>query len=985
MEPVTKRFFRTFTYLAVGVLIIQTVIIPRSNTPLIHDEKITEKDTTLHFPDELVPDPQSDVPVSITFTDLPHVGTRDNHAELNLVGETLITKEFMDSKPTSIPATYFATMTLYNMEDPAFTAMIPDLVGYLMGHYNSSSNRFTDAINYSYYEGRDGTNLLHAPYSPEISHYMAIILLARCGELQNLFSAEELLAFDVAIWNTQNADGGFGDLHDPNSTLLETYFSVYALAAMSDFVFGFLFPAEILAIQQFLRDRQINDIFTGPFSELDEDIFGWTMFLASWLALNTVELMDGDPSEYKDDFISFWQDYDLYNSETHCFYGSFNERIQPDIVYYYGTAIVGDCVRILGVESEFPDLPQADIVLLNSTRYNQNGIPSGPNFFEITSSMPIDDLLIQFLVTHYLANRGKMDLLKDANNNYQGLSEFFQSYFVDGGASALSQWETTATFDYEYYSSLGILSDSLVNTETLFDTIMMKRADSQDHFQAYTQLEYRYLEPAIELFYNPVASSYHLISLLDQFDLLMDFYVEVGMDYLNYEGWFVSQLSPVGYFYDNDRWFSGNLESTYMALAGQNILITFNQGQVIENYYPSDNISLILEYLAGFISETPEYWYASADSEQLDRFQATMYVLEIFDILHHNFSDSRVEDWITMEKNHSEALSLLEFGHLCELTEYLGMDFPKNPSFSHNDVKTLCDTVITSDILLFPELSWLITMTRLNTIQVLMDIPQSQVGNEPSAYSIQVISFLSVESVEEIRIQGEHTQFTEWTLIGGQYEGTIVPEINGDPTLWAARILFTWNGLTFESPFMVSLEVPWNISWGYRINDLGTSVWCVLTIDEEIGTGLVPSVQILGSNDEIIESFSAQEIQISQQGNEFNYSITLTEYAYTNESFYDVAWDFNVSWLNVPPNHFQFIKWEPSSTIPPNEPTPDPTDPTTPDPPSDSTDPTSSSNDTTPSSSKPKLDLGLSSVLFGSTSISGVVLVWLRKKFQHFA
>ena len=981
MKPSTNRVLRIFAYFAVGILIIQATVIHGSNTNTNTSETNINVGSPVNFYGGIDPVSQDNIPVTISFTDLPQLGARDNTAELELVGDTLTSKEFMDSKPTSIPTTYFAAMTLYNMGDPAFTAMIPDLVGYLMSHYNESSQRFEDAINYSYYEGRDGTELLHAPYTPEISHYMAIILLARCGELQNLFSAEELLVFDVGIWNTLNVDGGFGVLHDPNSTLLETYFSVYALAAMSDFVFGFLFPMEILVIQQYIRDCQSNDLFTGPFNEFnDGGNFGWTMFLASWLALNTIDLIYGDPSEYKDDFVSFWQSNNLYNADTHSFYGSYNERIMTDHTYYYGTAIVGDCVRILGAEDDFPDLSQADIVLLNATHYNQMNVGTGPNYFEITSYSTVDDLWIQFLVTHYLANRGKMDLLKDENNNYQGLSEFMQSHFVAGGASALSQWETTAKFDLEYYSARYSLSATPVNTEELFETIMMRRVESQDHFQTYVGYEYRYLEPAIEPFHNPVASSYHLISLLEQFDLLMDFYVEVGMDYLNYEEWFVSQLSPAGYFYDNNRWFSGDLESTYMALKAQDILITFNQGQFIENYYSSENISLIIDYLTGFISESPEYWYASADLEQLDRFQATMYTLEIFDILHHPFSDSRLQDWVSMEIEQSAGLSLYEFGHLCELAEFLGINPPERPSFSHNDVKTICDAIVGTDTLLFEELRWLETMSQITNINVFMDIPQSQAGNEPYTYSLQIASFLTVETVENIRIQGEHSLFSDWIRIGDQYEGTVVPEINDDPASWDCWLMFTWNDLTYDSQFIVPLEIPWSISWGHS----SSSVWCTLTIAEVIGNSLLPTVQIYNSQEEIIESFSSAEIDISHQGDVYNFSIPITESAYTNESFYDVVMNFDVVWMNEQNFQFQFIKWDRTSTNSPNETSTDPSDPTATDPSTNTTDPTSSSNDTVPTSTRLKPDLGLSSILFGSTGISGVVLVWLRKKFQHF-
>jgi prenyltransferase beta subunit len=985
MSSSNDNLFQTFAYLAVGILVIQAMGIHPTSRFSILTEFNPLQEILPDLPAMVVPTSQADRTVSVTYTDLPQVDTRDNQPELDLVGETLASKEFRDSKATSIPATYFSAMTLYNMGDPAFTAMIPELVDYLMSLYNPGSLRFIDGINYTYYETNEGIELLHSPYSPEISHYMAIILLARCGELKNQFSLEDLDAFTLGIWNTQNADGGFGVLHDPNSTLLETYFSVYVLAAIANFIPGFLFPVQILALQQFLRERQTNDYVTGPFNEFNSGgNFGWTAFLASWLALNTVELMGGDPGEYREDFVAFWQSYDLYNTETHCFYGSFNERIQPDITYFYGTAIVGDCIRIMEVEDEFPDLPQADNVLLNGTHYNQNQILSGPNYFEITSSLPIDDLWIQFLVTHYLSNRGKIDLLKDGNDNYQGLSEFMQSHFAEGGASALSQWETSAKFDHDYYSSRAILSALPIDTEELFASIMMKRAESQDHFLTYRTFETRYLEPAIEPFYNPVASSYHVISLLERFDLLMPFYVEVGMEYLDYERWFVSQLSPVGYFYDNSRWYSGNLESTYMALTAQNILITFNQGQIIENYYSTENISMILEYLVGFISENSDYWYASADAEQLDRFQATLYILQIFDILHHSFSDIRLEDWISMEISQSNNLTPIEFAHLCQLGEYLEVALPNKPSFSHSDVKTICDAIVTSDNLPVKNLQWLSTMTQLNNIRVLMDLPQSQTGNQLYAYSIQIVSYLSVESVENIRILGERTQFIDWSWISGQYEGTVIPEFNTDPTSWAPWLLFTWNGLSFESHFTVSLEFSCEISWGYKADDAGTVVWFAITIAEEIGITLAPNVQVVGSQEELIEVFSTQEIFIFRQGDKFNYSIALTESAYTNESFYNAVWNFNALWMDSLSNQFQFIMWEPSVIIPPDETTTDTMDSTTTDPQTNSTDPTSSSTEPNPISSILKLDLGISTMLFGGTSVSGFALIWFRKKFQYF-
>ena len=54
-----------------------------------------------------------------------------------------------------------------------------------MEHYNYETQMFEDNINYTSYNERrgEGKQLLLSPYTPEITHEMALVVLKKCNKL----------------------------------------------------------------------------------------------------------------------------------------------------------------------------------------------------------------------------------------------------------------------------------------------------------------------------------------------------------------------------------------------------------------------------------------------------------------------------------------------------------------------------------------------------------------------------------------------------------------------------------------------------------------------------------------------------------------------------------------------------------------------------------------------------------------------------------
>ena len=100
-----------------------------------------------------------------------------------------------------------------------------------------------------------------------------------------------------------------------------------------------------------------------------------------------------------------------------------NQKFKPDVIDYMGTALLGNCLEILGRTSEFVNYSIAQQTFLNSLA------TEGYSYFSIRSEYSTDDLLNQYLAINYLERSGKLSEFK-AMNEYDGfLTNLLMSMF----------------------------------------------------------------------------------------------------------------------------------------------------------------------------------------------------------------------------------------------------------------------------------------------------------------------------------------------------------------------------------------------------------------------------------------------------------------------------------------------------------------------------------------------------------------------------
>ncbi|QEE16326.2 hypothetical protein DSAG12_02156 [Promethearchaeum syntrophicum] len=856
---------------------------------------------------------------NIIFQSLPNPDLLDNSEIITDFYEYLENDNIIYDRPPSIIATYYVVSTLYDI-DPSRLALHADkILDYLTSHYNAQTEVFEENINYTYYnEGYpDGRELLLAPYTPEITHEMALVVLKKCDRLA-AFSGGQVSNWISGIWGTQNVDGGFGSLYSPNSTLLETYYSVEALLALNDFDATIFSVFQKNVIGNFIASRQrsleILPFGNGAFSEYSEDVIvGWEFFYASWLALNTIEMIEGDFSGVKDNFINFVLDNGLNNPSTHCFYSQWNDKASPDIITYYGTAILGDCIRILEAEAQFPDIYNCQNTLISANLLDQTRLDREYNYFYWASDVPGDDLFSQFLIVNYLTNIGVWNLVDESK-----YIDYYDSFLTEkGGGTYISNIWNSAKGDYLKFKSLKYAG---INESQIFDLVMSRQfatyfGDLRNISTNVQDQSYKIMRNWNEWTYYPIATNYFSLSLLNEFGLLENFAAAAGADYDDFIWWIHGKLTSEGFFSNSpEEMVCGNLESTFYALQSQQFLLNYDVLNDLYDYYTLPEISSILSYCEQFIMEDGDYWYVncseSIENKNIGRFQALKYVVSIEEILGGNgINAEKLKNYLVFAfENEWDACSIQEKTELLVLMDKMECSYVDLISeTSHVQIRDLIQYIITQDHYPEDDVKFVSQLLKDGHIKVYMDIPPNQILGESYTYLAQFSSISSVISVDNLSIRGYDTDFTNWASLGSMAACEVMPQFDEfDPYSWGISFDFTFRETNYSYPFSVDVSIPFFRN--AEIISNGDTVASQLSVEcpESLASKVIPELYLYDDEANFIAFYQVGAMAVDHQQEVINWNCDISDHLHQNQN-YTLVWDFNFDFLENISTRFLFL------------------------------------------------------------------------------
>jgi hypothetical protein len=856
---------------------------------------------------------------NIIFQSLPNAELLDNSDIINSFYSYLEDDSIIYDRPPSIISTYFIVSILFSIDPDLLLPKANKILDYLSKLYNPETERFEDSLNYTYYNQRydKGKELLLAPYTPEITHEMALVILKKCDKLSS-FSSAQINRWITDIWSNQNIDGGFGTLFSPNSTILETYYSVECLLTLNDYDNSIFSIFQKNVIENFIESRQRTSdwatIGIGAFGEYSEDpLVGWEFFYASWLALNSIEMIGGDFSNVKDDFINFILDNGLNNPVTHCFYSIWNDRAAPDIITYYGTAILGDCIRILDAETQFPDIFDCQSTLISANIMEESGIDLDYNYFYWASDVSGDDLFSQFLIVNYLC---KVDLWNMVNE--QEFIDYYLSFITEnGGGVYTSNIWGSAKGDFLKYNSLKY---SGINESQIFDLVMSRKigtyfGDLRNISTSPQDLSFKILQHWNEWTYYPIATNYFSIRLLDEYDLLENFYIEVGSEYEDFIEWFHGKLTLEGYFSNSLEYMvSGNLESTYYALESQKILLDYDELHNINDYYTFQEINSILTYCEQFIIEDAENWYVdcseSLENQYLGKFQSIIYVLSIEEILDGNrVGYEKLENFL-LYSYYSEwnSLSMKEKTNLLYLLVKFNCSFPNLDSeISHIQIRNNIQYIISQDHYPEDEVNFISQLLKDSNIKVYLDLPSNQIMGKSYTYLAQLSSVSSLISVENLNIRSYDSDFSDWYSLGSMVACEVMFQFDElNPYSWDVSIDFTFREINYSYPFSLDVSIPFLSNTEIISN--GDYVRSLLSVEcpESLATELRPDLYLYDSEGDLITLYQIINMSVDQQQDSVNWDCNISENLEKNHN-YTIIWDFNFDFLENVSVSFIFL------------------------------------------------------------------------------
>jgi len=741
---------------------------------------------------------------------------RDLNPELTATATNLMTtynnKTLKETRSPTIFATWLAVETLGKVNhsvlmsptirDPTIQYLISTLNGSMVFHEN---------LNYTTYMNVSDNNedkFIFAPYTPTVIHQTALIALGKLSALSETFSRDQLVSWKAEILAGMHADGGFGTrIKDGmvQSTLVETYFAVASLVQLNLALNEIISSAYILNIQTYVKNHQST--FTvmpnppeGCFYEYSAAASrGWTDFQIDWMACQIIDMIDANIVLFQDAFHTFLDTWEIFLPQDLCFVPTFNDRGSEGKYFYSGTYLLGDCIRILQLENNYP---MTDIQAKVLGQFAQS-----KNFLGINISTE-RDISIQFFGAHYLNTSSIITSLSEATHT--NLTMFLADFFMPTGGASFQNTEDlglrgkAALFCYEnqyntltsaqktqMYWALNIHRTWKVSgtyyyfSDTNFNGTLWRR-----NFGHYDTLWNDYVE-----------STYWAIYTLQQLGLLTTFYTVQGWQaYLNFEAWPKSQLLADGSFCNDSRFGVGDLQSTYYALETQRILIEFNTGQTFSTYYSTAELTRIRDYVMQYVHSNETHWWAEAPDLSMNT--ATLYTYAILKIV--SLGDIVQEKLVTFVQEQIE-LPINIDSSLVTLTSRL------QNALIDRAVKIIPMHAIISNYLalmnaqfLTPDSCNFLMFTQIGkSIRLLiafMDYPIIHALYTAKPYSMMVCNWITSLPLTNLNLTGEHgTQFRTWSNTNGAYSALICPEYSPtDVQNWSWQVVFRANNIDYR-------------------------------------------------------------------------------------------------------------------------------------------------------------------------------------------
>lgn len=673
-----------------------------------------------------------------------------------------------DNRKSSILATYLTISTLLYLNYSLAMQYRESVYQYLLTKMDANGH-FCEDIPYGEYQTAPGSldDLNFAPYTSNLTHQIALWTLAKLDLLAR-FDLAQITTWIAEINQGKHADGGWGTLRYPNASIVETYYAIGALKGLYATKGMEILASTKQDVEKFLCAHQskvsipLYGIFYDNSSVLGT---GWTKFLTSWHAVQLIRMIGSDPALYNADFTTFMS-YPVFNPHSRTFADQVNNLSDRWKRNYGGTAIIGDCLYGLQLESVYnAELTEATNYLLNES--------SDSAMFRFSNRSYEYDLGNQYWILHYLNQSNQLGLLSAAKRAY--LSEAYQRFFtLDGGASFQSN-------DIPSLATLHTLGDygrqfSGVNTTRLMELIMQNdqqatlsgapRAWFQDRIGlngSFTEVCSKFKPYEAELTYT-VASTYFALHLLQAYNLMDTFYARVGMRFNYFENWFPVQLSANGYFLNHTYLPNrGDLESTYYALAGQKILLDYNL-RTFDYYYSAGQKEAIRAYVLSKVIETETEWLARCAG--MPDCLATYYAQQILEMLGYG-------DIIVYSKFYAFLQNSIESMGNCSISERYALYLLIQANFDqvklteeaidHHAITPLenfhdsCPKLLQSTVLI-RGLSLMYSMRNLVRFLNLLRPSLHQI-NQVATYNFQLLSLVSIIPCDTYSLQGESENY----------------------------------------------------------------------------------------------------------------------------------------------------------------------------------------------------------------------------------
>jgi hypothetical protein len=776
--------------------------------------------------------PPSSASNSINFlaTTLPTQNCRNISGALNDYQNLLFSEELISDRPSDIMATLWAVLSLKILDPASLSLKKQAIVQFILSKYNETSQHFEADVIYPT-TNWIGENIVLNPYQAHIIHQVAIIILAELGVLSTYFTSLIINNWKAEIWEMKQPDKGFGDSFADNSTITETYFAVYALLALNDFS-GLTFSA---AAKQDVRDyllSRINPVdhwfMPNAIREYHTDpVFGFVNYHVVWFFAKIVSMLALNPGLFNVQIKNFLIENDHYNQNLHCFYRHYNDKGWPNNIFYGGTAIWGEILRIMNIEGFFPDLSNAIGVLKNGLRWNIKNIDYGPNYFQSSNRSDehrIISVFIQYLSILYLHNKGELPALESQNPaQFAAFKSTMNRYFTIGGGASYYHPDVPYPLDiftrYSAADAIDAVSAQFTEAELYAKIMTTYGNDSYTTSPGFidyalTNSPASIIRPMYSIVNTQFRDHYFGTKFLTDFQLLDNFYLDVGASkYLSAEGNFANKLTPSGYFADsaNNLHSPSHLQNTFYVLAAQKSFIDFDTGQTFGAYYSPEQIDSIINFVSQYIVETDNLWYAAADSPRITEIEATYYCYSVLKIFTSVLAiEPIISAYIQSKLNSAESISVNDLGMLAALSAELGLYFPYTPSkHSHTQIENTITNQISKNMLNATFSRALASLARTDSLAAFIQYQTIEIAGNQYTLKITAGNWLNMQSLSEIRFAGLELTQDPTGIAQMDY---ICPFDPTNPSLFSPLIEFMHKGIKFEFQMVIIVSYSYILS-----------------------------------------------------------------------------------------------------------------------------------------------------------------------------